>query len=606
MKFTVRSTRHRKERRIKMRTVKFFWQYFKDYTLSFIIVIVMMIVSTILQVLIPIYVGQAVQHLVELGNALANGGEKNQLLVAFASLMTKLFLTFLCLSISSLIYMVLMSRVISHSTNEMRKGLFGKLAKLTVSFFDRHQDGDILSRFTSDLDNILQALNESMIQVLSNILLYLVLVIIMFRQNARLAWITVASTPLAIVVLVVIVRLARKYTNLQQKEVGQLNAYMDETISGQKAVIVQGMQEEVIKGFLEQNDRVRSATFKGRAFSGLLFPIMNGMSLINTAIVIFVGSAVLLSDPNVETAVAVGLITTYAQFSQQYYQPIIQIAASWGSLQLAFTGADRIQEMFDASEEVRPENAPAFTELTDSVEIKHVDFSYVEGKPILKDVSISAPKGKMTAVVGPTGSGKTTIMNLLNRFYDVDSGSIEFDGRDIRDYELDSLRSHVGIVLQDSVLFSGTIRDNIRFGVPDASQEMVETAARATHIHDYIESLPDKYDTIVDDDQNIFSTGQKQLISIARTLLTDPQVLILDEATSNVDTVTESKIQQAMEAIVAGRTSFVIAHRLKTILNADQIIVLKDGEVIEQGDHHQLLQLGGFYSELYHNQFVFE
>lgn len=589
-----------------MRTVKFFWQYFKDYTLSFIIVIVMMIASTILQVLFPIYVGQAVQHLVELGNALANGGEKNQLLAAFASLMTKLFLTFLCLSISSLIYMVLMSRVISHSTNEMRKGLFGKLAKLTVSFFDRHQDGDILSRFTSDLDNILQALNESMIQVLSNILLYLVLVIIMFRQNARLAWITVASTPLAIVVLVVIVKLARKYTNLQQKEVGQLNAYMDETISGQKAVIVQGMQEEVIKGFLEQNDRVRSATFKGRAFSGLLFPIMNGMSLINTAIVIFVGSAVLLSDPNVETAVAVGLITTYAQFSQQYYQPIIQIAASWGSLQLAFTGADRIQEMFDAPEEVRPENAPAFTELTDSVEIKHVDFSYVEGKPILKDVSIFAPKGKMTAVVGPTGSGKTTIMNLLNRFYDVDSGSIEFDGRDIRDYELDSLRSHVGIVLQDSVLFSGTIRDNIRFGVPDASQEMVETAARATHIHDYIESLPDKYDTIVDDDQNIFSTGQKQLISIARTLLTDPQVLILDEATSNVDTVTESKIQQAMEAIVAGRTSFVIAHRLKTILNADQIIVLKDGEVIEQGNHHQLLQLGGFYSELYHNQFVFE
>ena len=589
-----------------MRTVKFFWKYFKDYTLSFLIVIVMMIASTILQVLFPIYVGQAVQHLVELGNALANGGEKNQLLVAFTSLMTKLFLTFLCLSISSLIYMVLMSRVISHSTNEMRKGLFGKLAKLTVSFFDRHQDGDILSRFTSDLDNILQALNESMIQVLSNILLYLGLVIIMFQQNARLAWITVASTPLAIVVLVVIVRLARKYTHLQQKEVGRLNAYMDETISGQKAIIVQGMQEEVIKGFLEQNDRVRSATFKGRAFSGLLFPIMNGMSLINTAIVIFAGSAVLLSDPNVEVAVAVGLITTYAQFSQQYYQPIIQIAASWGSLQLAFTGADRIQEMFDAPEEVRPENAPAFTELTDSVEIKHVDFSYVEGKPILKDVSIFAPKGKMTAVVGPTGSGKTTIMNLLNRFYDVDSGSIEFDGRDIRDYELDSLRSHVGIVLQDSVLFSGTIRDNIRFGVPDASQEMVETAARATHIHDYIESLPDKYDTLVDDDQNIFSTGQKQLISIARTLLTDPQVLILDEATSNVDTVTESKIQQAMEAIVAGRTSFVIAHRLKTILNADQIIVLKDGEVIEQGDHHQLLQLGGFYSELYHNQFVFE
>ena len=589
-----------------MRTIAFFWQYFKRYKLSFVIVLLMMVTATVFQVLFPVYVGQAVQHLVELGRAFTEKGETDQILSTFGSVMGSVLMSFVCLSVSSLIYMVLMTRVIAHSTNEMRKGLFGKLSKMTVAFFDRHQDGDILSRFTSDLDNILQALNESMIQVMSNALLYLGLVIIMFVQNARLAWITVASTPVAFLLLVVIVRLARKYTNLQQKEVGRLNAYMDETISGQKAVIVQGMQEEVIKGFIEQNDRVRSATFKGRTFSGLLFPIMNGMNLINTAIVIFVGSAVLLSDSNVETAVAVGLITTFTQFSQQYYQPIIQIAASWGSLQLAFTGADRIQEMFDAPEEVRPENAPAFIELTDSVEIKHVDFSYVEGKPILKDVSILAPKGKMTAVVGPTGSGKTTIMNLLNRFYDVDSGSIEFDGRDIRDYELDSLRSHVGIVLQDSVLFSGTIRDNIRFGVPDASQEMVETAARATHIHDYIESLPDKYDTLVDDDQNIFSTGQKQLISIARTLLTDPQVLILDEATSNVDTVTESKIQQAMEAVVAGRTSFVIAHRLKTILNADQIIVLKDGEVIEQGDHHQLLKLGGFYSELYHNQFVFE
>ena len=589
-----------------MRTIAFFWQYFKRYKLSFVVVLLMMITATVFQVLFPVYVGQAVQHLVELGRAFAEKGDTNQILSTFGSVMGSVLVSFVCLSVSSLIYMLLMTRVIAHSTNEMRKGLFGKLSKMTVAFFDRHQDGDILSRFTSDLDNILQALNESMIQVMSNALLYLGLVIIMFVQNARLAWITVASTPVAFLLLVVIVRLARKYTNLQQKEVGRLNAYMDETISGQKAVIVQGMQEEVIKGFIEQNDRVRSATFKGRTFSGLLFPIMNGMNLINTAIVIFVGSAVLLSDPNVETAVAIGLITTFTQFSQQYYQPIIQIAASWGSLQLAFTGADRIQEMFDAPEEVRPENAPAFTELTDSVEIKHVDFSYVEGKPILKDVSILAPKGKMTAVVGPTGSGKTTIMNLLNRFYDVDNGSIEFDGRDIRDYELDSLRSHVGIVLQDSVLFSGTIRDNIRFGVPDASQEMVETAARATHIHDYIESLPDKYDTLVDDDQNIFSTGQKQLISIARTLLTDPQVLILDEATSNVDTVTESKIQQAMEAVVAGRTSFVIAHRLKTILNADQIIVLKDGEVIEQGNHHQLLKLGGFYSELYHNQFVFE
>lgn len=588
-----------------MKTFRFFWNYFKVYKISFVVVIAMIIIATIAQALFPVFAGQTVTELANLVIAYQNGNP-DMVWQSLFGLLVNLAYILIVLVVSSLIYMVLMSRIIAESTNEMRKGLFGKLSRLTVSFFDRHQDGDILSRFTSDLDNILQAFNESLVSVMTNIALYISLLIVMFAKNITLALITIASTPVAIIMLIVILKLARKYTNLQQKEVGKLNAYMDESISGQKAVIVQGIQEDVIAGFVEQNERVRKATFKGRMFSGILFPVMNGMSLVNTAVVIFVGSAVLLNDKNIETATALGLIVMFTQFSQQYYQPIIQLAASWGSLQLAFTGADRIQEMFDAEEEIRPQDAPAFSELKDGVEIRNIDFSYLPGKPILKDVSISAPKGKMIAVVGPTGSGKTTIMNLINRFYDVDAGSISFDGRDIREFDLDSLRSKVGIVLQDSVLFSGTIRDNIRFGVPDASQEMVEAAAKATHIHEYIESLPDKYDTLINDDQSVFSTGQKQLISIARTLMTNPQVLILDEATSNVDTVTESKIQNAMEAIVAGRTSFVIAHRLKTILNADQIIVLKDGEVIEQGNHHELLKLGGFYSELYHNQFVFE
>ena len=588
-----------------MKTFRFFWNYFKVYKISFVVVITMIIIATIAQALFPVFAGQTVTELANLVIAYQNGNP-DMVWQSLLGLLINLAYILIVLVVSSLIYMVLMSRIIAESTNEMRKGLFGKLSRLTVSFFDRHQDGDILSRFTSDLDNILQAFNESLVSVMTNIALYIGLLIVMFAKNVTLALITIASTPIAVIMLIVILKLARKYTNLQQKEVGKLNAYMDESISGQKAVIVQGIQEDVIAGFVEQNERVRKATFKGRMFSGILFPVMNGMSLVNTAIVIFVGSAVLLNDQNIETATALGLIVMFTQFSQQYYQPIIQLAASWGSLQLAFTGAERIQEMFDAEEEIRPQDAPVFTELREGVEIRKVDFSYLPGKPILKDVSISAPKGRMIAVVGPTGSGKTTIMNLINRFYDVDAGSISFDGTDIREFDLDSLRSKVGIVLQDSVLFSGTIRDNIRFGVPDASQEMVEAAAKATHIHDYIESLPDKYDTLINDDQSVFSTGQKQLISIARTLMTDPQVLILDEATSNVDTVTESKIQNAMEAIVAGRTSFVIAHRLKTILNADQIIVLKDGEVIEQGNHHELLKLGGFYSELYHNQFVFE
>jgi len=588
-----------------MKTFEFFWNYFKVYKISFVVVIAMIIIATIAQALFPVFAGQTVTELANLVIAYQNGNP-DMVWQSLLGLLINLAYILIVLVVSSLIYMVLMSRIIAESTNEMRKGLFGKLSRLTVSFFDRHQDGDILSRFTSDLDNILQAFNESLVSVMTNIALYIGLLIVMFAKNVTLALITIASTPIAVIMLIVILKLARKYTNLQQKEVGKLNAYMDESISGQKAVIVQGIQDDVVAGFVEQNERVRKATFKGRMFSGILFPVMNGMSLVNTAIVIFVGSAVLLNDQNIETATALGLIVMFTQFSQQYYQPIIQLAASWGSLQLAFTGAERIQEMFDAEEEIRPQNAPVFNELKEGVEIRNVDFSYLPGKPILKDVSISAPKGKMIAVVGPTGSGKTTIMNLINRFYDVDAGSISFDGTDIREFDLDSLRSKVGIVLQDSVLFSGTIRDNIRFGVPDASQEMVEAAAKATHIHDYIKSLPDKYDTLINDDQSVFSTGQKQLISIARTLMTDPQVLILDEATSNVDTVTESKIQNAMEAIVAGRTSFVIAHRLKTILNADQIIVLKDGQVIEQGNHQELLRLGGFYAELYHNQFVFE
>ncbi|HEM3695256.1 TPA: ABC transporter ATP-binding protein [Streptococcus suis] len=594
-----------------MKTLRFFWFYFKRYKLSFAVIFLAIVTATYLQVKTPVFLGDAIAEMGKIGQAYFASVQMGQSdfkpdLADFNGVMLNLLLAYVATVVSTLIYTLLFTRIVAHSTNRMRKGLFGKLERLTVAFFDSHKDGDILSRFTSDLDNIQNAFNQSLTQVVTNIALYIGMVIMMFRQDARLALVTVASTPVALIALVIIIRLSRKYTDKQQAAVSKLNAYMDEKISGQKAIIVQGVQEETIDGFLELNEEVRRTTFKGRLFGGILFPFMNGMSLVNTAIVIFAGSSIVLNDSSLETAAALGLVVTFVQYSQQYYQPIMQIASSWAELQLAFTGAHRIQEMFDEPEEVRPQNAPLFTELKEGVEIKDIDFGYLPGQKVLDKVSISAPKGKMVAVVGPTGSGKTTIMNLINRFYDVNGGSVAFDGRDIREYDLDSLRDKVGIVLQESVLFSGTIADNIRFGDESISQEMVETAARATHIHDFIMSLPEGYETYVTDDENVFSTGQKQLISIARTLLTDPQVLILDEATSNVDTVTEAKIQKAMEAIIAGRTSFVIAHRLKTILNADEIIVLKDGKVIEQGNHSQLLKLNGFYAELYHNQFVFE
>ncbi|HFU3942414.1 TPA: ABC transporter ATP-binding protein [Streptococcus suis] len=594
-----------------MKTLRFFWFYFKRYKLSFAVIFLAIVTATYLQVKTPVFLGDAIAEMGKIGQAYFASVQMGQSafkpdLADFNGVMLNLLLAYVATVVSTLIYTLLFTRIVAHSTNRMRKGLFGKLERLTVAFFDSHKDGDILSRFTSDLDNIQNAFNQSLTQVVTNIALYIGMVIMMFRQDTRLALVTIASTPVALIALVIIIRLSRKYTDKQQAAVSKLNAYMDEKISGQKAIIVQGVQEETIDGFLELNEEVRRTTFKGRLFGGILFPFMNGMSLVNTAIVIFAGSSIVLNDSSLETAAALGLVVTFVQYSQQYYQPIMQIASSWAELQLAFTGAHRIQEMFDETEEVRPQNAPLFTELKEGVEIKDIDFGYLPGQKVLDKVSISAPKGKMVAVVGPTGSGKTTIMNLINRFYDVNGGSVAFDGRDIREYDLDSLRDKVGIVLQESVLFSGTIADNIRFGDESISQEMVETAARATHIHDFIMSLPEGYETFVTDDENVFSTGQKQLISIARTLLTDPQVLILDEATSNVDTVTEAKIQKAMEAIIAGRTSFVIAHRLKTILNADEIIVLKDGKVIEQGNHSQLLKLNGFYAELYHNQFVFE
>ena len=380
---------------------------------------------------------------------------------------------------------------------------------------------------------------------------------------------------------------------------------MDEKISGQRVIITNGLQEETIDGFLEHNETVRKATFKGQAYSGLLFPMMQGMSLVNTAIVIFFGGWLALNG-DLERSAALGLVVTFVQYSQQYYQPLMQISSGYSMIQLAITGARRLNEMFAEKDEVKPANGQSFDGIDKGLSLEHVDFGYNPDKLVLNDVSIDVNKGEMVALVGPTGSGKTTIMNLLNRFYDVNRGAVTIDGTDIREYDLDALRKHVGIVLQESVLFSGTIRDNIVFGKPDATDEEVINAAKQANIHDFIMNLEKGYETEVSEENNLFSTGQKQLISIARTIITNPSLLILDEATSNVDTVTEAKIQKAMDEAIKGRTSFVIAHRLKTILNADRIVVLRDGKVIEEGNHHQLLAEDGFYAELYHNQFVFE
>ncbi|GEO78065.1 ABC transporter, ATP-binding protein [Companilactobacillus mindensis DSM 14500] len=304
------------------------------------------------------------------------------------------------------------------------------------------------------------------------------------------------------------------------------------------------------------------------------------------------------------TGAALALVVVFVNYAQQYYQPIMSLTSLYGMIQLAITGARRVDEVRSQPDEIQPKDGKTLPGIKKELQIDDVHFSYLPGKEILHGVSISVHKGEMVALVGPTGSGKTTVMNLLNRFYDVDSGKITIDGTDIREFSLQNLRKNVGIVLQDPQLFSGTIADNIRFGDPNANMDQVIDAAKQANIHDFIMSLPKGYETEVSDEQSVFSAGQKQLMSIARTILTNPQLLILDEATSNVDTVTEANIQAAMDRVIQGRTSFVIAHRLKTILNADKIVVLKDGNIIEQGNHEALLKENGFYAGLYRNQMV--
>ncbi|MBC2172158.1 ABC transporter ATP-binding protein [Listeria booriae] len=585
------------------RIVRFFWHYLKAYKWQMTVIILAVIGATYLQVKAPEYIGKAIQELANYAQRLFTTGVDDK--TDFVHIIWMLILFYVLLAAATFIQTILMAGVSGRATNRMRIGLFRKMEKLSIRFFDGHKDGEMLSRFTSDLDNISNTLNQALVQVLSNVALMIGVIIMMYQQNVKLATVTLILAPVAIVIAALIIRKARKYVDMQQDRLGELNGYIDEKISGQKIVITNGLEEETIEGFVKHNNIVKDATFKGQVYSGLLFPMMQGISLVNTAVVIFFGGWLAL-DGSIERTAALGLIVMFVQYSQQFYMPLTQISSQYSMLQLAITGARRVSEIFDEEEEAERPNLQEIDGVHKSVKLQNIDFAYTPEKPVLKNVSIDVEKGKMVALVGPTGSGKTTVMNLLNRFYNVDNGAILFDDIDIRDIKLASLRQQVGIVLQDSVLFSGTIRDNIVFGKPEATDAEVTDAAKQANIHDFIMTLENGYETTISDENNIFSVGQKQLISIARTIITNPSLLILDEATSNVDTVTEARIQKAMDNVISGRTSFVIAHRLKTILDADHIVVLHQGEVIEQGTHESLLQQKGFYSELYHNQFVME
>lgn len=584
------------------KAIHYFIKYLKPYKKGIAIVILLSLLSSGAQVIAPTFLGRAVT---DLTNYLADLKKDTASLNTFYSALWSMLLFYVLSQVAIFIAWMVMSKFNADSTNDMRENLFAKFQRMLVRYFDTHQDGKLLSLFTSDLDNIFNAMNNAIFEIISQGIMFIGTIVIMFMVNQQLAWTTIATTPLILIVSVLIMKKARIYLDKQQDEIGDLNGYITEQINGEKIIITNDLRKESIENFKTYNNRVRNAMFKGQFYSGILFPLMNGLNLLNLAIVIAMGAWMIISG-QVSQAIGLGLIVTFVEYSQTYFQPLTQITSIYSMIQLALTGARRLATVEEQKDEDAVPNGKKINGLQKAVKLENVHFGYDENKEILHGVNISVNKGQSVAVVGPTGSGKTTIMNLLNRFYDVNSGKVTFDGVDVRDIQLESLRNNIGIVLQDSVLFTGTIADNIRYGKPNALMDEVISAAKRADIHDFIESLPDGYETKVNDSSSVFSTGQKQLISIARTILINPDFLILDEATSNVDTVTEEKIQQAMDAVIAGRTSFVIAHRLKTILNSDKIVVLKDGNVIESGSHEDLLKEKGFYYKLYTDQMAFD
>ena len=584
------------------KALKYFAKYLKNYWKGVTIVIVLSLISTLSQVLGPLFLGNAVQELTKAVNKVAS---RTHDLSSFYQALGSMLGVYAAGIIASFIAWMVMSKFTANATNDMRENLFAKFQRMLIRYFDTHQDGKLLSLFNSDLDNIFNALNNAIFEIISQSALLIGTIIMMFIVNPTMALFTVATTPLILIISVVIMKKARVHLDKQQDKISDLNGYVNEQINGEKVIITNGLQEESVQNFKKYNNDVRSAMFKGQFYSGMLFPLLQGISLLNLAIVIG-GGAWLIVSGQVSQAIGLGLIVAFVEYSQTYFQPLTQLTSIYSMTQLALTGARRLATVEEQDEENTIPDGKVLKGIKKGVKLENVHFGYNADKEILHGVSIDVDRGKSVAVVGPTGSGKTTIMNLINRFYDVNSGKVTFDGVDVRDITLESLRNNVGIVLQDSVLFTGSVEDNIKYGKPDASRDEVIAAAKEANIHDFIMTLPYGYDTQVSEENSVFSTGQKQLISIARTILTDPEFLILDEATSNVDTVTEAKIQKAMDAVIAGRTSFVIAHRLKTILNSDKIVVLKDGNVIEEGNHDELIKQHGFYYGLYTNQMAFE
>jgi len=494
----------------------------------------------------------------------------------------------------------LLTDVVQSTVFRLRSDVEDKLNRLPLRYFDRQPRGELLSRVTNDIDNVSQSLQQTMSQLLTSLLTIIFVVGMMFYISPTLALIALVTIPITMIIAGLVMRKSQRQFVTQWRRTGSLNAQIEEAFTGHSLVMVFGRQREVQAAFELENDGLYEASFKAQFLSGLIMPIMMFIGNLNYVIIAVIGGLRVASG-----TMSLGDVQAFILYSRQFTQPVTQVASMVNLLQSGVASAERVFELLDADEEVPDDHHPRMAaESHGRVVFEGVSFKYEADRPLIEDLSLTVEPGQTVAIVGPTGAGKTTLVNLIMRFYELDAGRITVDGVDIAQLRRSDLRSEIGMVLQDTWLFHGTIRENIAYGRPDATENEILEAARATFVDRFVHNLPDGYDTVIDDEGANVSSGEKQLITIARAFLADPALLILDEATSSVDTRTELLLQHAMAALRTDRTSFVIAHRLSTIRNADLILVMEEGRIVEQGNHSELIALNGSYAALYNSQFM--
>ncbi len=569
-----------------VRALKRIWSYLAVHKKHVLLVMLMVVISSGLSLVGPFLIGRTIDHVLITNNI-------NELLYLFMALA----FVYVFHSASVWLQNFWMVGVAQKTVFTMRMQLFRHLQKLPISYFDKRQHGELMSRVTNDIENVSSTLNSSVIQIFSSILTFVGIISVMVWLSPLLTMITLTIVPLMVFGMKWITKRTSVFFKKQQQQLGDLNGFIEETISGQRIVKTFSQEERVTSAFMEKNEQLKGASFWAQTYSGFIPKLMNMLNNVSFALIALIGGILVLHE-----AITIGVIVIFAEYARQFTRPLNDLANQFNTLLSAVAGAERVFAVIDEPAEQDMEGARTLQTVKGDVVFKEVSFSYETNSKTINTVSFDASAGEIIALVGPTGAGKTTIINLLSRFYDPQQGQILLDGQDITEIKRESLLQHIGFVLQDTVLFQGTIRENIRYGKLHATDHEVEEAAKKANAYSFIDKLPSRFDTVLDQDGNGISQGQKQLLSIARVILANPALLILDEATSSIDTMTEMKIQEALHRLMKGRTSFVIAHRLNTIQQADQILVLQDGEVIEKGSHEKLLMKKGFYYRMHHGE----